>query len=119
MISDGRKPSAGNRKTANLTHAAEVFRTPRARDHKDGATTLVNAPSQRRAWPPTTGDECGREQYLRDAPDLGPLFVKALVGGPPGGPPLALWQRCDFSDGHATRQILPCPQDGFGRVVRH
>ena len=44
MATDGNKPSAGNRRTANLTHASQMWMTPTARDHKDGATTLANTP---------------------------------------------------------------------------
>ena len=44
MANDGCKPSAGNRRTADLTHAAGMWMTPTARDHKDGATTLANTP---------------------------------------------------------------------------
>ena len=44
MANDGCKPSAGNRKTADLTHASRMWMTPTARDHKDGATTLANTP---------------------------------------------------------------------------
>ena len=44
MANDGCKPSAGNRRTADLTHASRMWMTPTARDHKDGATTLANTP---------------------------------------------------------------------------
>ncbi|WP_354538194.1 hypothetical protein [Roseovarius sp. MBR-6] len=44
MANDGCKPSAGNRKTADLTHSAGMWMTPTARDHKDGATSLANTP---------------------------------------------------------------------------
>jgi hypothetical protein len=44
-MANGRaKPSAGNRRTADQTHAAGMWMTPTARDHKDGATTLANTP---------------------------------------------------------------------------
>jgi hypothetical protein len=38
------KPSAGNRKTADLTHASRMWMTSTPRDHKDGAITLANTP---------------------------------------------------------------------------
>lgn len=44
LATDGNKPSAGNRKSADLTHASRMWMTPTARDHKDGATTLANTP---------------------------------------------------------------------------
>jgi hypothetical protein len=44
MANDGCKPSAGNRRSADLSHSARLWMTPTARDHKDGATSLANTP---------------------------------------------------------------------------
>ncbi len=83
MANDGCKPSAGNRRKADLAHAAGMWMTPTARDHKDGATTLANTP---------VNGLLGRQVLLMkvagsDTCDvrrtLNPLFVEAPMGWPP------------------------------------
>ncbi len=74
MANDGCKPSAGNRRTADLTHAAGMWMTPTARDHKDGATTLANT-----LVTPMAGNDTNDVR-----PTLSPLFVEALRGWPTG-----------------------------------
>ncbi len=84
MATDGAKPSAGNRKSADLTHASRMWMTPTARDHKDGATTLANTPvngllgRQVLTTPMAGGDICDQRRTLN------PLFVEALMGWPTG-----------------------------------
>ena len=80
MANDGCKPSAGNRRTADLTHASRMWMTPTARDHKDGATTLGEHAGERPAWPPGPGDADGWERYLRAAPDLEPAVRRGADG---------------------------------------
>lgn len=92
MASDGNKPSAGNRKTADLTHAAGMWMTPTARDYKDGSTSLANVP---------VNGLLGR-QVLTTTPrgtdisdtrrTLNPLFVETLMGWPTG------WTGFDFAE---------------------
>ena len=84
MANDGCKPSAGNRKTADLTHSAGMWMTPTARDHKDGATSLANTPvngllGRQVLVTPRAGD--GSCEMPRT---LNPLFVEALMGWPTG-----------------------------------
>ncbi len=84
MANDGCKPSAGNRKTADLTHSAGMWMTPTARDHKDGATSLTNTPvngllGRQVLVTPMAGD--GSCEMPRT---LNPLFVEALMGWPTG-----------------------------------
>lgn len=90
MASDGNKPSAGNRKTADLTHAAGMWMTPTARDYKDGSTSLANVP---------VNGLLGRQVLTTLMPGdnssdarrtLNPLFVEALMGWPTG------WTGFDF-----------------------
>ena len=84
MANDGCKPSAGNRRTADLTHAAGMWMTPTARDHKDGATTLANTPvngllgRQVLVTPMAGPTTCDARRTLN------PLFVEALMGWPTG-----------------------------------
>ena len=84
LATDGNKPSAGKRKTADLTHAAGMWMTPTARDHKDGATTLANTPvngllgRQVLTTPMAGSDTCDQRRTLN------PLFVEALMGWPAG-----------------------------------
>ena len=84
MANDGCKPSAGNRRTADLTQTAGMWMTPTARDHKDGATSLANTP---------VNGLLGRQVLVtamagKDTSDvrrtLNPLFVEALMGWPTG-----------------------------------
>jgi len=84
MANDGCKPSAGNRRTADLTHGSRLWMTPTARDHKDGATTLANTP---------VNGLLGRQVLVMkvagsDTSDvrrtLNSLFVEALMGWPTG-----------------------------------
>lgn len=92
MANDGCKPSAGNRRTADLTHAAGIWMTPTARDHKDGATSLANTPvngllgRQVLATPMAGNDTCDVRRTLN------PLFVEALMGWPTG------WTGFDFAE---------------------
>ncbi|MFC3119852.1 hypothetical protein ACFOHS_22240 [Jhaorihella thermophila] len=82
MASDGNKPSAGKRKTADLTGVSRMWMTPTARDHKDGATTLANTPvngllgRQVLVTPTAGGNSCETPRTLN------PLFVEALMGWP-------------------------------------
>ncbi len=84
MANDGCKPSAGNRRTADLTHAAGMWMTPTTRDHKDGATALANTPvngllgRQVLATPMVGSDTSDARRTLN------PLFVEALMGWPTG-----------------------------------
>ncbi len=84
MANDGCKPSAGNRRTADLTHAAGMWMTPTARDHKDGATSLANTPvngllGRQVLATPTAGNDTSDTRRT-----LNPLFVEALMGWPAG-----------------------------------
>jgi DNA (cytosine-5)-methyltransferase 1 len=84
MANDGCKPSAGNRRTADLTHAAGMWMTPTARDHKDGATSLVNTPvngllGRQVLTTPMAGRDTSAARRT-----LNPLFVEALMGWPTG-----------------------------------
>jgi len=84
MANDGCKPSAGNRRTADLTYAAGMWMTPTARDHKDGATSLANTPvngllGRQVLVTPMAGKDTSE---LRRT--LNPLFVEALMGWPTG-----------------------------------
>ena len=80
MANDGCKPSAGNRRKADLAHAAGMWMTPTARDHKDGATTLANTPvngllgRQVLVMKVAGSDTCNARRTLN------PLFVEALMG---------------------------------------
>ena len=84
MANDGRKSSAGNRRSADLTHASRMWMTPTARDQKDVATTLVNTPvngllgRQVLVTPMAGSDTCDVRRTLN------PLFVEALMGWPTG-----------------------------------
>jgi len=84
MANDGCKPSAGNRSSADLTHASRMWMTPTARDHKDGATTLANTPvngllgRQVLVMKVAGSDTCDVRRTLN------PLFVEALMGWPTG-----------------------------------
>lgn len=91
MASDGNKPSAGNRKSADLTHAAGMWMTPTARDYKDGSTSLANVPvngllGRQVLTTPMPGDSSSDARRT-----LNPLFVEALMGWPTG------WTGFDFA----------------------
>ena len=96
MASDGYKPSAGNRKLADLTHASRMWPTPAARDAK-GANSRkhveVNGTGRRHM------DQLANfavhslpdREILRDGNNtsdtpltLNPRFVEALMGWPIG-----------------------------------
>ncbi len=96
MASDGCKPSAGNRKSADLTHASRMWPTPAARDAK-GANSRehveVNGTGRRHM------DQLANfavhslpaREILRDGSNtsdqsrtLNPRFVEALMGWPIG-----------------------------------
>lgn len=84
MATDGNKPSAGNRKSADLTSASQMWMTPTARDHKDGATTLANTPvngllGRQVLVTPTAGSDTSEPRRT-----LNPAFVEALMGWPTG-----------------------------------
>ncbi|MFD1059686.1 toll/interleukin-1 receptor domain-containing protein, partial [Paracoccus fistulariae] len=84
LATDGAKPSAGSRKSADLTHAAGMWMTPTARDHKDGATTLANTPvngllGRQVLTTPRAGSDTSDQRRT-----LNPLFVEALMGWPTG-----------------------------------
>jgi hypothetical protein len=91
MASDGSKPSAGNRKTADLTNTSKMWMTPTARDHKDGSTSLANVPvngllGRQVLTMPTVGSVTSDTRRT-----LNPLFVEALMGWPTG------WTGFDFA----------------------
>jgi hypothetical protein len=80
MATDGNKPSAGNRKSADLTSASQMWMTPTARDHKDGATTLANTPvngllGRQVLVTPMAGSDISEPRRT-----LNPAFVEALMG---------------------------------------
>ncbi|MCT2538754.1 hypothetical protein [Sedimentimonas flavescens] len=87
---NGRQQSErGQTPDPDFTHASQIWMTPTARDHQDGATTL--------AYRPVNG-MLGRQILVtrmagRDASDarrtLNPLFVEALMGWPTGWTGLA------------------------------
>jgi DNA (cytosine-5)-methyltransferase 1 len=84
MANDGCKPSAGNRRAADLTHSAGMWMTPTARDHKDGATSLANTPvngllGRQVLVTPMAGHDTSEPRRT-----LNPLFVEALMGWPTG-----------------------------------
>jgi len=84
MASDGCKPSAGNRRSADLTHVAAMWMTPTARDHKDGATSLANTPvngllGRQVLTTPLRGTDTSHTRRT-----LNPAFVEALMGWPIG-----------------------------------
>jgi len=84
MANDGCKPSAGNRRTADLTHVSRLWMTPTARDHKDGATSLANTPvngllGRQVLTMPIAGKDTSDVRRT-----LNPLFVEALMGWPTG-----------------------------------
>jgi len=96
MASDGCKPSAGNRKSADLTHASRMWPTPAARDAKGAnsrAHVEVNGTGRRHM------DQLANyavhslpaREIARDGSDisqtprtLNPAFVEALMGWPTG-----------------------------------
>jgi len=84
MANDGCKPSAGNRKTADLTHAAGMWMTPTARDHKDGATNLANTPVNGLLGRQVLMTSMAGHNISPSPRTLNPLFVEALMGWPTG-----------------------------------
>jgi DNA (cytosine-5)-methyltransferase 1 len=84
MANDGCKPSAGKRRTADLTHVTGMWMTLTARDHKDGSTSLANTPvngllgRQVLATLMPGTDACDARRTLN------PRFVEALMGWPSG-----------------------------------
>jgi DNA (cytosine-5)-methyltransferase 1 len=74
----------GKPENADLTHAAGMWMTPTARDHKDGATSLANTRvngllgRQVLTTPMAGNDSCEQRRTLN------PLFVEALMGWPTG-----------------------------------
>jgi DNA (cytosine-5)-methyltransferase 1 len=84
MANDGCKPSAGNRKTADLTHAAGMWMTPTARDHKDGATNLANTPVNGLLGRQVLMTSMAGNGSCEQRRTLNPLFVEALMGWPTG-----------------------------------
>jgi len=96
MASDGYKPSAGNRKSADLTHASRMWPTPAARDAR-GANSRehveVNGSGRRHMDQLANFAVHSRpaREILRDGSDtsdlrrvLNPAFVEALMGWPTG-----------------------------------
>ncbi len=94
MAGDGNKPSAGNRKAADLTHASRMWPTPAARDAK-GANSrahvekygtgrrhmdqLANFTVHSHLAPEISGPG----ETTSDTPrTLNPAFVEALMGWP-------------------------------------
>jgi hypothetical protein len=96
MASDGCKPSAGNRKSADLTHVAAMWPTPAARDAKGAnsrAHVETNGTGRRHmdqlanfavhSLPAREITKDGNNTC--DTPrTLNPLFVEALMGWPTG-----------------------------------
>ena len=103
MASDGNKPSAGNRKAADLTHASRMWPTPAARDAK-GANSrahveqngtgrrhmdqLANFTVHSPLAPATSRPGANTSATPRT---LNPAFVEALMGWPTG------WTGFDFA----------------------
>lgn len=84
MATDGCKPSAGNRRAADLTHAGALWMTPTARDHKDGATSLANTPVNGLLGRQVLVTPMAGETFCDTPRTLNPLFVEALMGWPTG-----------------------------------
>ncbi|WP_246449359.1 hypothetical protein [Paracoccus amoyensis] len=84
LATDGNKPSTGNRKSADLTHAAGMWMTPTARDHKDGATTLANTPVNGLLGRQVLTTQMAGPDTSDQRRTLNPLFVEALMGWPTG-----------------------------------
>lgn len=84
MANDGCKPSAGNRLSADLTHSAGMWMTPTARDHKDGATTLTNAPVNGLLGRQVPATPMAGRDTSQSPRTLNPLFVEAPMGWHPG-----------------------------------
>ena len=122
MASDGCKPSAGNRKSADLTHASRMWPTPAARDAK-GANSRehveVNGTGRRHmdqlanfavhSLPARTitrdgSDTCDQRRVLN------PAFVEALMGWPVG------WT--DFGSGQRRGPVgcSACVSNSVGSV---
>jgi len=94
MASDGCKPSAGNRRSADLTHASRMWPTPAARDAKGAnsrAHVEVNGTGRRHmdqlanfavhSLPAREITTDGKNTF--DTPrTLSPRFVEALMGWP-------------------------------------
>ena len=96
MASDGCKPSAGNRKSADLTHVAAMWPTPSARDAK-GANSRVHVEMNgtgRRHMDQLANyavHSLPAREITRDGENtsgtrrtLNPAFVEALMGWPTG-----------------------------------
>lgn len=84
MANDGCKPSAGNRRSADLTHSAGLWMTPTARDHKDGATSLANTPVNGLLGRQVLVTLMVGDSSCVIPRTLNPLFVEALMGWPTG-----------------------------------
>lgn len=84
MATDGNKPSAGNRKAADLTRASQLWMTPTARDHKDGATTLANTPVNGLLGRQVLATPMAGSDISEPRRTLNPAFVEALMGWPTG-----------------------------------
>ncbi len=96
MASDGCKPSAGNRRSADLTHASRMWPTPAARDAK-GANSREHVEvtgTGRRHMDQLANfavHSLPAREITRDGSDtsdtrrtLNPAFVEALMGWPTG-----------------------------------
>jgi len=78
MANDGCKPSAGNRKTADLTGGdVDDADGPRSQGWCD---ELGEHAGERPAWPPGPGDADGWERYLGAEPDLEPAVRRGADG---------------------------------------
>jgi len=96
MASDGSKPSAGNRRSADLTHVTAMWPTPAARDAKGAnsrAHVEVNGTGRRHMDQLANFAVHSRpaQQILRHGNNtsdirrtLNPRFVEALMGWPTG-----------------------------------
>lgn len=90
---DGNKPSAGKRKSADLTERARCWATPAARDWKSGHAspeTLarnsrpLNEQAVNLHFRPAPETPRAGANICADARTLNPLFVEALMGWPIG-----------------------------------
>jgi hypothetical protein len=61
MANDGCKPSAGNRRTADLTHVSRLWMTPTARDHtRDDLVEALRVPTFNLHFHDADHKRCGR-----------------------------------------------------------
>lgn len=69
---------------ATLCDATQMWMTPTARDHKDGATTLANTPVNGLLGRQVLVTSMAGRDISPSPRTLNPLFVEALMGWPTG-----------------------------------